>query len=148
MAVNSAPTTLIGKLSSQVWNSYTIVMKPGQTIEDALESGFWSHVTKFIRPYDTFRLIAEDGAYVAEILATTAAGTFVKMVEMWRWERPDGSEAASIEDGPQVAYVKYRGPTVRWCVLRSADHEPLKEGFHEKPDAEAWLRQYIATITR
>lgn len=145
MVAKSAPTHLMA--SAQVWTSYTHVMKPGQTVEDALESDFWSHVTKRIRPYDTFRLIAEDGAYVAEIIATTAASTFVKMVEMWRWERDDSSEAAVADEGPQVAYVKYRGPSLRWCVLRSADHEPLKENLQEKPDAENWLRQYIATIT-
>src|SRR5687768_2555432 len=87
MASRSAPTTLADKLSSSLWTSYTLVMTPEQSIEDALGSDFWSHVTKTLRPYDTIRLIAEDGSYVAEIMVASAGGTWVKMAELWRWVR-------------------------------------------------------------
>jgi hypothetical protein len=147
MAARSAPTSLAGKVSSQVWTSYTLVMTPGQAVEDALDSDFWAHVAKMLQPYDTVRLIAEDGSYVAEIMVTTAGGTYVKMTELWRWVRPDDTPQTDA-DAPQIAYPKFRGPVLRWCVMRTSDDDCLKEGFQDKPAAEQWLRDYVATITR
>ncbi len=147
MAARSAPTTLADKRSDAIWTSYTLVMTPEQSVEDALASDFWAHVAKHLRAYDTIRLIAEDGAYVAEIMVTTAGGSFVKMTELWRWVR-DGEADTDHDEGPQLAYAKYRGPVLRWCVMRTSDDVCLKDHFLDKPAAEQWLREYVATINR
>ena len=147
MAAKSAPTSLAGKQSDQVWTSYTLVMTPEQTIEDALESDFWSHVAKYFRPYDRVNLIAEDGSYVAELMVTTAGGSYAKVAELWRWLRPD--DAAPQEAGhAQIAFVKWRGPVAKWSIIRKSDSECLRDRFAEKSAADQWLNDYVATVTR
>ncbi len=137
------PTRLMR--AEEVFTEYCHVLPDGYTIDDALNTETWDHVAKQIRRYDRIRVIAEDGAFEAMLTVIVAEGTFVKLVELYRWEL-EGDKVEAPKDERMLGFEIRHHPTSRWRVIRKGDKQVMKEGLLERSAAEGWLREYLKTL--
>jgi hypothetical protein len=42
--------------------------------------------------------------------------------------------------------VQYRGPHLKFCIIRKEDKEPIKENLQTKVEAHNWLNSYVMTL--
>lgn len=144
MAVNLSPTRL--QPAEHYCAAYAVVLPHDQSLDDALNPEFWAHVASKLRQHDTIRVIPEDGSYFAELLVVNADRTFAK-VKLLRHIPLD--QPAADAEAPLVAFeVKWNGPHDKHTVIRKSDGEKLKTGFVEKPAAQRWLDDHLASMSR
>lgn len=137
------------KTADQYNNLWAAALADDQTFEDALEPDFWSHVARFLKPGDTIRLLPERSDYYALLIVTQVGRNFAK-VKALDLVRLDDDESQPVV-GDALASdlsVEWKGPHVKFAVIRKSDGERLKEGFAVKTEADQWLRDHLAAMAR
>lgn len=110
----------------------------GTPIEALLTPGYWAHVSAMLRRGDIISALAEDNSYYAELLVLEAGKLFAKVVLKSKLEITSAQMSnIAIPDGYEI---KFRGPVLKWCVLRGTDC--LKDRV-DKSTAEAWLADHL-----
>jgi hypothetical protein len=56
--------------SELVYNRYSEILAPGETLEDAINADKWVNVRRMLRVHDVIEVIASDGAFEAELRVT------------------------------------------------------------------------------
>lgn len=119
------------QMAEHYFTPYAVVLPTGATLEEALKADYWAHVAEKLRQHDTIRLIPEDGSYFAEALVLAAGRGFAKLKLL----RHVALEEEPGETVPEGLEVKWRGPHLRWSVIRRSDSTILKDRLAEKIDA-------------
>ena len=106
----------------------------GTKLEDILNPEYWGHVTKRLAPRARIEVTPEGNEWFAELFVTSVTPNVGATVKLLRHHNLVGdvkapetkAEAVTSED---PYYIKFRGPTNRWCVLRTTDHSVVKDGL-------------------
>lgn len=115
----------------------------GTTIEQLLTPAYWQRVAVDVRPLDRIEITTDDGAYFAELIVLDASPTDglrlapLRGIELHGQVGPTGS----IPRNTAGLHVQYRGPHLRWCVIRQ-DGELLKDRFETERAAHQWLANH------
>lgn len=124
---------------------HTITVEPGVTIEDCIDPGFWAHIASMFSPYDEIRIRTDDGSWFARVLVSSCGRNWarVKVLEVHQLTSADVdmTQASEIE----THEVRFRGPLHKFCVVRKADNEVLKDGC-SKAEAYRWMSEYLKTV--
>lgn len=91
----------------------------GAKPEQVLMPGFWAHVAKNIRAFDLIEVVSEAGTWRMELFVRFSDRTSAvcEMVSMIEFDRE--LEAAEL---PEDLYVVYRGPHLKYCVMRKGEN--------------------------
>lgn len=130
------------KLKSAVerQNVWYVCPEHGTPYEALFDPSYWSHVSVKMKPTDEIKVKAEDGSYSALLEVQDAGKLYAKVTEIWHKKH----EAVEVTQGGITVEgyeVKWRGPILRWCVLRGKDC--LKDGM-EKGAAISWMQSHKA----
>ena len=136
MATGSKPSRLFpieGQITFWAWRDAPSEL----TVEALLDPPTWAHVSKTLVPGSHIIVQPEGLPWEAELIVLGSGTGFakVKLVRITTLNGEDGQLPAGME-------VKWKGPALKYAVLREADKEILKHGFAIKADAEAWARQH------
>lgn len=143
MAVNLPPNRL--QRAEHYCVSYAVVLPGAVALDEAMKPEYWAHVGKQLKQHDMIRIIPEDGSYFAEALVLASGPGFAKL-HLLRHESLEGNaEPAADASG---LFVKYNGPHDKYVVIRRSDGEKLKTGLASKVEAQRWLDDHLATISR
>lgn len=117
--------------------------KAGTTMDAVLSPEYWAHYAREFRPCDRIEVIWEDMTKVADLLVLSV-GTVTARVWPLTVADMDPTPAQETTDHE----VKWVSPTRKFGVLRTTDKQTIRDGFGTKPEAEAWLAQYLAGIVK
>lgn len=111
----------------------------GTTIDQVLEPSYWGHVAPQMVPGDHVEVRAEDFSWVAYLVVHFAERTFAKMVldRVLRIENSTEIPSVSIKHK-----VEWKGPHLKFVVIRIADSQILEKNFRTRIDADEWLRNH------
>lgn len=126
-----------------VRNVYRIVPEHGTPFEALLESSYWAHVAAKLRPLDEIVVHAEDGSYYGRLLVRDAGRLYAKVFKLEHYELDEVEVQQGGPPMPEGYGIKWRGPQLKWCVLRGKD--VLKDSM-EKAVAQAWLTEHLKTV--
>lgn len=107
----------------------------GVTFEDVMKPEYWTHVAPSLRPGHRIEVNAEDGTFWAMLLVVEAERKSARVVTLQHVQIEERAPAPEQSD----VFVKYRGPKVRYSVVRTADNEVLKDGFQTERAAQEWI---------
>ena len=130
--------------------SLTVIASPGQTIEEIMEPKAWATLAPSVNTWDKIDVIAEDGAYTAELFVVQSSKLWVRTA-LVRMTRLDGDEEKAEEkkadevDAPYFA--KFRGPVNKWCVVRREDDSNVSTGNLSREDATKMMVEYEKALT-
>lgn len=120
-------------------NVFRVTPEIGTPLPALLEAGYWAHVSAKMRAGDRLEVLAEDGAYFAELLVRDAGNLYAKVGVLSYTEF--GKEAVESVPGYEI---KWRGPSAKFGVLRGKD--VLKDGFVDKGEARVWLDDLVKKV--
>jgi len=116
--------------------------EPGHTIEDLMKPGYWAHMAQQMTAYDHIEVRAEDGSWVAELLVVQVDRMWAKVVLKSKFD-------FTVTEDPEELnqhVVEWKGPQHRFAVIRTSDREKIKDGFQNKEEAAAWMREHERVI--
>jgi hypothetical protein len=116
-------------------NIYFITPADGTTLEEVLDPLYWSHVAARLRPTDRVEVHAEDGSFFAELFVREAGRQHARLVPL----RVIEFEQLKQEPDRGGFAVQWKGPHLRWCVVRLADNQIVKGECGAKDEAMLWL---------
>ena len=115
------------------------------TLDDALEPSFWAHNADRMQPSDQIILRAEDGSWIAYLVVAYCERNYAKVV-LDRCIKLDADTTAPVTTIKH--FVQWKGPRLKYCVIRTADSALLKEGCLTKDEASSWMRDHENTMRR
>lgn len=132
-------------LNEHANQDWTVTVESGTSLEDVLNPAFFSNVANRLRPYDRIRVRVDTGEFYAELLVLHCGKTWAKTVKLYSFDLTKKT-AEKVETGSEEYRVQYRGPHLKFCVIRVSDNQPVKERLDTKLDAEAWLVNYSKVV--
>lgn len=145
MSTNSQPREILpsriklAEFARSVWN---VTPEHGTTFEDVCRDEYWQMARNELRVGDRIELIAEDGAWYAELIVLCLKPRGVQVGAIRHVSFEDEAEQGA---GSEDFLVKWRSPRSRFAVMRKADGQVLKEGFDQKEEAQSWLADHLKT---
>ncbi len=116
------------------------------SLEDAIDPAYWAHVARQLKPHDTIRLIPERGDFYALLIVTAKGPNYAKVKLL---QHVPLEEVGNEDDGYSADLaVEWKGPRVKFAVIRKSDGARLKEGFDERRDAEQAAREHALAMAR
>lgn len=122
---------------------YRVVPELNTPYEELFDPQYWAHVSAKFRPGDRIEVEAEDGSYYAELRVMDAGTLYAKVAEL---RKVDFDDNVVVGDSPAMSgyEVKWRGPIMKWSVLRGKDS--IREGEQTKGAAHSWLAEHIKVV--
>jgi hypothetical protein len=132
------------KAAEQARTTYSIVPEDGTPYADLFKPVYWSHIASRLRPGDRIEVTAEDMSYVAELMVLAAERQAASVVELRKNEiAPQATLLPSVE----AAYrIEFKGPHLKWCVIRIADQHRIREQCDSRALAYEWLASHSKAL--
>lgn len=115
----------------------------GTKIEDVLDPQYWAHIAKQITEYARIEVLEETGEWLLDLLVINKGPNWAQVHVLHRFElvqRSDLMPAALKHE------VVWKGPQLKWCVIRIADSEAIQKELASKIAAGEWLAAYERTV--
>ena len=130
-------------LAEHSWRHWSANIPEGVELKEILQEDFWTHYHKQIRPMDIVTAMREDGAWEAwlRVMFVSPAGVKMEIMFSKEYDTIDEQEAATLSD---IYDVKWGGPSAKFRVIRLSDNTVIKDGFHPKSEAFAYIKNLRA----
>ena len=123
-------------------NVHLYTAPSGTEPDDMLVPAYWGLVCKNFRPYDHIEVRTDDGAFWGEYIILASDRTWAKVHPLRVVDLPN----AQVEEIDPAYKIEWKGPHLKFCVLRTENGSAVHEGEQERSGAVAWLQQYLRTI--
>jgi len=127
---------------------------PETTVQDLLDPAMWCHVAKqWLKPLDEIIIIPQGASFRAHFIVLDKGDTFAKIrllrLDVLNAEEVDipvvGEDIIHLPEGSPVS-VEWKGPALKYSVIRKADSERLKTGFSIRTEAEKWAAEHLLAM--
>lgn len=127
---------------------------PETTVADLLDTDMWCHVAKqYLKPLDEILVIPQGAPFRAHFIVLDRGDTFAKL-RLLNVTLLNGEEAGETAAVIEVAHlpdkapvsVEWKGPALKYSVIRKLDNERLKTGFAIKAEAEKWAAEHLVAM--
>ncbi len=125
---------------------HNITAEENTPFDAVMDPQFYAHIAPNLRMYDEIRVTTDDGAYYARLLVLAVGQTWAKVRKL---EFVDlmGSESDTPADPMNQYYVKFRGPVLKWSMLRRSDNAVIREGMDTRGEAERYMADHVRVTT-
>lgn len=121
---------------------WTVNAELGTSLEDVLLPSYWAHMAEQMKQYDHIEVRIDDGSWVAFLLVTSCDRTWAKVKML---SKIDLDDDMSTPITSKLHEVKWRGPQLKFSVIRLSDNKVIKEGIGDKLEAYRWMQEYERT---
>lgn len=129
-------------LAEALRRDHVVNAEEGTTTDDILDLGYFAHVARDLSEYDHIEVRDETGQWVAEFIVTEVGPNYAKTV-MTRFI--DLTKTTKV-DVPEAYRTEWKGPHLKWTVIRNADNEVVQKDLPKKDDALVWLRNHLQVV--
>lgn len=124
-------------------------IEAGVSFEEVQNPTFWAHVASKLKQNDRIEVVAEDGAYFAELLVLDCDRLWAKTAVLRFVELSAPDVAAELLSPLAAGYkVEYKGPTLKHVVIRLSDNQIVQQEIARKGDAQAWVAEHVKALAR
>ncbi len=117
---------------------WVVNAEQGTTINDVLEPVFWSYIASKLRPYDRIEVRVDTGEWMLELMVLSCDRMWARVKVLHQYDLgPVETEMPQA----QKHRVEWKGPQLKWCVIRNADSEIILKGF-DKADAFVQMERH------
>lgn len=124
-------------------HDWVIDLPMAVSLEQAMDPAFYSHVAEQMEAGDHITLRPEDFSWIAYLVVTASGRNYAK-VHLIQKEEFDSNQ--EIPTQSQQHRIEWKGPHLRYCVIRIDDAKLLNSGSKKKSEAYAWLQEYERTM--
>lgn len=125
------------QLSQYLRNDWVITAEQGTTTDDIIKPIYFAHLAAQMKPYDHVEVRVDDDTWIAELLVLQVERNWVRVKLMGYHELVVVDESAV---APSAYEATWKGPHLKWSVIRKADKAIIKPGFNDRVGAEAAMR--------
>jgi hypothetical protein len=134
-------------LAEGLRNIYQATVDPSVQREDLLNPKMWKHVARKFQPYTRIEVVTDDGQYYCELLVTSCGNNWASVKELSYTDLRQ-SEIVAESSVMNEYVVLWKGPVLKFAVIRKSDGESIKSGMGSKEEANRYFDEYIRTISR
>jgi len=124
------------KEAEVVRNRWSAVLKSGQTYDDLMTPRFWAHQARMMANGDIIEVRTEEEDHYGEFIVVEANRVEVRVHKL-SWIPLGNADVKEVLD-EDYAY-KWKGPTLKHCVIRKMDGAVIVEKLPTKADAVQWI---------
>lgn len=126
-------------------NDFVVDLPHGLTLEDAMEPSFWAHVVmdRDMQPLDRVEIRAEDGSWTADLIVAYCERNYAKLKLIAKHELAADTVAPESSIKHEVVW---KGPSLKFCVIRKSDSQIIHQGDKEKQTAISWMVEHEKTV--
>jgi hypothetical protein len=130
--------------SGHFWSTYQCIADAAHTPADAKSSDYWAHVdsSRQLRVNDVFEVRAEDGQWALDLVVTATLNRACRVRVLREWAAEDYASDGDAQEASGGVVVQWKGPALKWCIIRTSDHEYIKQGLASKGDATREALEY------
>lgn len=131
-------------LAEVLRQDWVVNAEAGTTIDEALDTQYWSHVAVHLQPLDTIEVREETGEWILKLRVINTGRNWAQMFEEQRFELTTRAERmVSVER----YRIEYKGAVRLHCVIRNNDNEIVQQGMRTKAEAIAWLESHERAVS-
>lgn len=123
-------------------NIFLITAESSEFPKDFLDPAFYAHVAKDMRPMDHVEIRTDDGSFWGEYLVIEASINWAKVHEL----RTVTLEKFGDQPTDKRFRIEWKGPHLKYCVIRTKDSSVVHSGDQLRKDAMTWLEEYVRNI--
>ncbi len=139
------PALQFGRLTEvgHVRRELAINVPEGVSLETVLQPTYLKHYARDIRPADIIEALCEDGSWEASLRVMYVSTAEVRMQVRWQTDYDE-----MVEDEPEsdTHEVKWKGPAMKFAVVRKDNKEIIQSGFYPKSDAHNFMAKHLANL--
>jgi hypothetical protein len=105
---------------------WVVTVEEGTTLDQVLEPGFWSMVSVKFKAYDHIEVRSEDGAWFAQLIVLDCSRNWARVYKTAYHALTTKDVSISQTEQPKF-YTKFKGPILKWCVIRTSDNEIISK---------------------
>lgn len=120
--------------------TYVVNAAEGTSVGDVLEPGYWAHVAPMLRPYDRIEVRVDTGEWLLELLVLGCDRNWAQVFVLHKY---DIEAVADEMPSAKKHKVEFKGPQLKYCVIRLADNEIIFKGM-SKADAFSEMARHEA----
>ncbi len=119
---------------------WVVTVPPNVSVKEVEDSDFWAHVASKFQSLDKLEVRWEDHSQIANLRVLWMQHGVAK-VKLINIEELDNSviDADSLE-GSKFE-IKWKGPVLKWCIIRKSDSHKIEDGFTDKGVATARIQE-------
>lgn len=114
---------------------FTAIAAEGTTPKEVLNPVFWKHVAKRLSTMAEVRVMPRDGSWYGVYLVTFCDKLQVHVQELQHHKLEEFHDMSA-----QLYLVEWKGPAIKFCVVRKEDNERVSENHETKAAAARWVR--------
>lgn len=111
----------------------------GVDFNTALRPSFWAHHVRDIRPLDTIEMFCEDGSWEALCRVMSVGQAEVNLSKISYAEHG----TAEPDVFSETYELRWKGPVLKWCVVRKEDGMVIADKLYPKAEAQARLANHL-----
>ena len=121
-----------------------VTAEAGTTVGDVLEPMYWAHCATEMQPFNRIEVVLETGEWMLELLVINTGRNWAQVHVLHKHDLVARAEAMP---AAQKHKVEWKGPQLKFCVIRLADSEVIQKELANKAAAHEWLTAYERTTS-
>lgn len=118
---------------------WIVTAEIGTELSDLLDPGYWAHVSARMKPYDQIQVRVDDGCWLVNLLVLDCSRNWARVHVLSEHKLTTTDVSQSQADGYSV---DWKGPRLKFCVIRKSDNEAVRDGFADKEEAIRWMIEH------
>lgn len=150
-AVNPAPARRAVVVDPQrmqtaeyVRRDWVCTAEEATTVNDILDPSYWCHVAGQLTAYDRIEVRIDTGEFLLELLVKQCGRNWAQVALLHHHDLV-GKVQTGAAAGDEFD-VLWKGPLLKWCVIRKSDKQALEQKMASKEAGLAWVTAYENTI--
>ena len=124
-------------------HTFLVNLPEGVAISDLTSEACWAVLAGKFKEGDFIRARAYDHTWLADLYVKECSGTYAKVILLQRFNlEPETDPTKDVDK----YLLKFRGPVLKWCVIRMADKEVIKDKLLSQEEASRWLIEFEKTV--
>jgi hypothetical protein len=126
--------------------SWSLTVPANTTLEEVLNPSYLANVAPKLSLYDRVHVSVDTGEWYAELLVVSCGRVWAKLVPLVKIDLTSKDDDQLEGEAFEKFIVQYRGPHLKFCIVRKEDKESIKENLQTKVEAHNWLASYVMTL--
>lgn len=118
---------------------WAVDAEEGTTVQDVLDAQYWAHMASQFAPYARVEVLEETGAWMLDLVVINCGRNWAQVHVLHRYDLVERSETMPSATKHKV---EWKGPSLKFCVIRLADGEMIQKDLPSKVAASEWLASY------
>lgn len=127
-----------------VRRDWVCTAEEGTVVDDVLDPGYWAHIANQLTVYDRIEVRIDTGEFLLELLVKQKGRNWAQVALLHHHDL-----VGDVKTGEAVGEdfeAVWKGPLLKWCVLRKSDTQLMEQKLASKGAALEWISGYERTI--